>query len=305
MRAQNKRKAITFGLVIFAIVLLGPAATFSQDQHRPTTFTNTAKNFEFTIDSAFLIDRENHKVTIFGYSGPLSISVQTDKTQDPKGYVKRLYYPKEKSTKSEKAETGDFLVRKFEYETAGQFSTSIFIASSDDYFVISASASRKSDPELVRFFQSIRLNGKPLVPSMRVSENDPNAFIITKQEVSQVVLDALIKPKNTTTKAQFALVKEDPVVYDPSFSRGLIILRKPRPTYTDSARQNNKQGTIRAKVEFLKDGQIGGITVDPTLDRGLAENVAKVVKLIKFIPAEINGKPVDIMQVVEYGFAIY
>jgi len=82
-------------------------------------------------------------------------------------------------------------------------------------------------------------------------------------------------------------------------------LRKPKPSYTDNARQNNKQVTVYAKVDFLKDGQIGSITVDPRLDRGLAANVARVVRQIKFIPAEVNGKAVNVTRVLEYRFSIY
>lgn len=87
--------------------------------------------------------------------------------------------------------------------------------------------------------------------------------------------------------------------------QGLILKNKPRPPYTDLARQRNTQGEVRLKVTFLANGGIGAISVDSGLPNGLTEEAVSVAKKIVFLPARINNVPVTIVKQVYYGFSIY
>lgn len=293
-------------IVLITILMCEPAA-FSQDRTRLTSFTNEAKNFAFNISQDFLVDREGEEVRIYSYDGSTLITVLTDKRERPKKYVRDFKYPKDKITSSEKLEFNDFLVRRFEYETEIGFSTFIYAASSKDYFYISAFAKSKDNSAVTSFLQSIRVGGKPiLVNSVLGPERDETPLIITEQILSSLVQTAVNRPHNTSTKVRYKSVNEKHInLHDIPYSRPLILLRKPKALYTQSARESNRQGTIRAKVDFLKDGQIGDIIVDARLDRGLGENVAKAIKQIKFIPAEVDGKTVDATRIFEYIFSVY
>lgn len=66
-----------------------------------------------------------------------------------------------------------------------------------------------------------------------------------------------------------------------------------------------REGRIYATVEFRADGTIGAVLIDPRLDRSLAMNVAYAIAKIKFVPAEIDGKPVSVTKHVHYEFDIY
>lgn len=88
-------------------------------------------------------------------------------------------------------------------------------------------------------------------------------------------------------------------------SGALTITSKPRPTYTDAARNNDTQGSVRLKITFLANGQIGGITVVNGLPDGLTEQAIAAAKQIKFEPKKVNGVPVSVVRVVEYSFTIY
>jgi TonB family protein len=85
----------------------------------------------------------------------------------------------------------------------------------------------------------------------------------------------------------------------------LRILSKPRPSYTDAARDNLTQGTVRLRVTFLSNGEIGSILPVKSLPNGLTEEAINAAKNIKFEPATIDGKPVTISRTVEYSFSIY
>jgi TonB family protein len=90
-----------------------------------------------------------------------------------------------------------------------------------------------------------------------------------------------------------------------NYSRPLIVLRKPRPSYTDDARSASISGTVKLKALFRATGEISGITVVNKLDDGLDRNAVDVVRKIKFLPAEIDGKPVDVFRTLEYSFTLY
>lgn len=83
------------------------------------------------------------------------------------------------------------------------------------------------------------------------------------------------------------------------------ILAKPRAGYTDAARKNQVQGTIRLRVTFQANGQIGSITPVSNLPDGLTEQAIGAARQIKFEPAERAGIPITVTKVVEYTFTIY
>lgn len=85
----------------------------------------------------------------------------------------------------------------------------------------------------------------------------------------------------------------------------LRIISKPRPAYTDAARQNNVQGTISLRVTFLANGAIGAISPVNGLPFGLTEQAVTAAKRISFQPAKRNGVPYNTTKIIQYTFVIY
>jgi len=83
------------------------------------------------------------------------------------------------------------------------------------------------------------------------------------------------------------------------------IISKPRASYTDEARQNQTQGTVKLAIEFGADGTIKTVFAFQTLPYGLTENCLQAVKGIKFDPATKDGKPYTTIKIVSYSFTIY
>ena len=88
-------------------------------------------------------------------------------------------------------------------------------------------------------------------------------------------------------------------------TQGLKILSKPRPGYTDSARQANIQGTVILRVTFLASGQIGSISPVKGLPSGLTEQAIAAARRISFEPAKRNGIGQSVTRQIEYTFSIY
>jgi len=85
----------------------------------------------------------------------------------------------------------------------------------------------------------------------------------------------------------------------------LKILTQQAPGYTEEARNNLIEGTVRVRVTFSASGEITSISPVTSLPFGLTEKAIAAARLIKFIPAKRNGIPVSVSKVVEYRFTMY
>ena len=88
-------------------------------------------------------------------------------------------------------------------------------------------------------------------------------------------------------------------------TRNIKILSKPRPGYSESAKNANIGGLIRVMVGFQADGKIRHAIVTKGLGYGLDKRVIKAVKNIKFKPAMKDNKTITLVKVVQYSFTIY
>ncbi|MFM9904497.1 MAG: energy transducer TonB [Pyrinomonadaceae bacterium] len=86
---------------------------------------------------------------------------------------------------------------------------------------------------------------------------------------------------------------------------GIAIVTKPKPAYTYAARQSNIQGTVILRTTFLRNGGIGSISVVKELGLGLTEEAVIAAKKIAFLPATVDGKPINVTKQIEYTFSIY
>lgn len=96
-----------------------------------------------------------------------------------------------------------------------------------------------------------------------------------------------------------------PPVRPAGVTSALKILSKPRPGYTDAARQNNIQGTVILRVTFLASGQIGGISAVKGLPNGLTEQAIAAARRINFEPQKRDGVGQSVTKQIEYSFSIY
>lgn len=86
---------------------------------------------------------------------------------------------------------------------------------------------------------------------------------------------------------------------------GVRILSKVRSNYTDAARKNGIEGTVRLRVTFLASGEIGSISIATALPYGLTEQAIAAARQIKFTPAAKNGIAYTVAKLVEYSFSLY
>lgn len=85
----------------------------------------------------------------------------------------------------------------------------------------------------------------------------------------------------------------------------LKILAKPRPPYTELAREYNFQGFVMLRVTFLENGKIGDVSAVEKIPLGLTDNAIKAVRSMRFVSAIRGGKPFSVVKIVQYNFSIY
>ncbi|MEK6300570.1 MAG: energy transducer TonB [Acidobacteriota bacterium] len=81
-----------------------------------------------------------------------------------------------------------------------------------------------------------------------------------------------------------------------------IALNSPRPNYSEEARKNKIQGTVRARVLVSGDGTVRQVTIVRGLPDGLNEEAIRAVVQILFRPATRGGRPVAYWTTVEVDF---
>ncbi|HLM54591.1 MAG TPA: TonB family protein [Pyrinomonadaceae bacterium] len=84
-----------------------------------------------------------------------------------------------------------------------------------------------------------------------------------------------------------------------------VLNQRPEPDYTEEARLNDVEGVVRLRAVLSSSGQVTNISIIKGLPDGLTEKAIAAARLIKFTPAQKNGRPVSQYVVIEYHFTIY
>lgn len=82
------------------------------------------------------------------------------------------------------------------------------------------------------------------------------------------------------------------------------ILSKPRPAYTEEARNQRIEGEVLLEVLFSASGEASVVRMVRGLGHGLDENGAAAVRAIRFKPAQRNGVAIDSTAIVHIVFQL-
>jgi TonB family protein len=83
------------------------------------------------------------------------------------------------------------------------------------------------------------------------------------------------------------------------------LLKKPKPSYTEEARNYKVEGTVILRAVLSKTGRVENIRVVVGLPYGLNEQAIKTARKIRFVPATKEGKAVSMWIQLEYNFSLY
>jgi TonB family protein len=285
---------------------------FSQEttQKDWTNISSPKGDFTISLPPNFLVDKESELQRIYAFIDEAAINVQIEENSQAKTRLKQSrQFPPEKKSQVSRFTNGDFIGDFYNFEEDKSFSVSIYMASSKAFYMIFITSPNGKNPLIEKVIYSLKVDNQPLFKQQNpVNQDIIPSISISTLKTSPTVLEALKIKDAEKTKIKFDLknkVSEEILDNKTKYSRPLFTVRKPRANYTDIARQNNISGKVKLLVVFRADGQIGDITVIQKLDGGLSEEAAEAARKIKFLPAQLNGKSVDITKTVEYSFTIY
>lgn len=87
--------------------------------------------------------------------------------------------------------------------------------------------------------------------------------------------------------------------------KNAVITEKPRAVYTEEAKYNGVEGSVRLRVQLLASGQIGEVVPLSYLPWGLTEQAVRAARQIRFRPQTHEGRPMDAEIEVEYTFSLF
>jgi TonB family protein len=300
-----------FGFAVITLVVCN-ADTFGQGSLTNNVdewvrIQSPAKEFSVGMPATgYLFDNEDGKFKVIYENGDRSFSVIMEKMGDARERFRawaREYEEKDKRYRIFKS--GDFLERFLERhsEMGDWHSFWVQVASPRGLYHVNISTKEADSDIGMRMLRSIRLDGKQIFDAAIANPSESQTITIDSLKVSDIVLKALAQPDPSDIVLETDLgdtKKADPEKR--TYSRHTVVLRKPTAVYTDRAIRKNIYGTVKLKVICLANGTIGSIVLVRSLDKDLDRKAFEAARRIKFIPPEVDGKPVDVTLYFEYGF---
>ena len=292
--------------VVVSIVTLLFAAT-AMAQANWQTLTSSNGEFSVTVPTAYMVynNKRSNAVSVFGSGDGAYFDLTFRKTGDADELIDALQKSSSDRATQSEFEVGDAKVYTYRLKDDNAFGYSVHVATRKGYYRVMTSSKSDDNNTLASILASIRLNNQQLIkdangqPPVAASTTKVNSLrssdlvrtALQRKQFGRIeVVDGVDKP-----------LRERGVVY----SRGLIILEKPVGRYTEEARRDGVKGAVRLRVLLKGDGTIGRITVVQGLPSGLTEQAIQAASLIKFLPAEVLGVPVDREVTVEYTFTYF
>lgn len=272
-----------------------------------TTLAMKEGTFSVDMPSDFIAFKDNvrDEVKILGNRPNTTFSVTVRQTKFGKSYLAA-------SRKRLKPDTGklqSFVVGKYEldvYTYEKGVDRYIFeIASESAYFNVNVATRSANDPDIARFLNACKLDGKTFIWNSSIVMLDSDKTVYISDLKTSPVFTAALEHKQSAKIAVIEKWSKEAEPADPKFySRPFMVLKREPARLTDMARSNWIKGEVTLSILFKGDGDIGEIRVLKGLGGGLTDEAINAAKKIKFLPAEIDGKPVDVERTIVYNFGI-
>jgi|GEM_PF-5600297 len=284
--------------IIFAIFSLPVIAQNKSDWEPVTTQIGDVK---FLFPKNPVIFNRADRVTLDGSAQGVSFTVTKYALKGAKEYVERIKFGQTSPIRKDELSRGGFFVKRFDYSTEAGYSVHIYAGAGKTYCSISIYAEKLSDRTLTYFLESLVFGGEPLVPiSGRLVPVEEPSVILEKLNTSTAVTTAL--ERKCSDKIHYADAPPGQRPNDNTrYSRRLILLSQPPPQ--KQLFYKGSRGRVVLRLLFSANGCVGpAFVISGTSSRSDTWDALRAATHIRFLPAEMDGKPVDSYRNVEYVF---
>jgi len=295
-------------VITFIGILLLSSLAYSQKDSKWVDFTIAKGDFSFSLPSNYVIAKVPRGWTIVSDEAEGSIQVEKMEMDNPRGYVKNLYFFKADDQKNHKEfSIGEFLIRTVNVDKDQLRSFNVYAGSKRNYYFITVKIPSGKEELVTSLKNSLRFEGRSIIENSADTKHaEGKSLVIDNLKSSPIVEDALNKKCSGEIRYGYESTKSDDNSKDQNdksnlsrFSRWAIILDMPRIESPNSGPSN---GTIRLRVLLGSNGCVSGAIVVKTPSKEAANNAVRAASQIKFLPAIIDGKPADSFKMFEYQY---
>jgi len=303
-------------LLIF-LVLFGWARIFAQENPVPAEkwmrLENDDKDFSVALPTNAVIDAEERKYgqrfKAVALQNGVEMELQITSNKNVKDRlinIQPLDFNKLVSFK-----VGDFLILKSEPRSPiKKFYNRFWIIKKETLYLLTVAAQTGREKEVARFLASFTVAGKPFV-ALKEKTNFPEETVAisdlrTSAEVAEAFARKLEKNKIKVTYEATSDDADD--LETEGLTRKAVILERPLPKIElgfGGGISANGRFNIKLKVNFLAHGQIGDMTVLSVVNKEISKACVEAAQKIRFVPAQLNGKNVDSVRIVDYHVQLF
>jgi hypothetical protein len=292
----------------FFTFLIGGAQAQSQE---PITWRAVLSNngeFSITLPEPLVVNQDKRwgRTTIVGGAGGVGFDLHFQKESVDEETLEKNALLNPKKGTWEAFNVAKSRIHIHTYKGAKIHKLLLIVATPKGTYTVRLFAPAADNPVLRSVLASIRLNDQPVIKDAAGEAPVASASGTAKSlPVSEPVLLALKRKQTEHITAEIVPGGFTPPEDETVYSRPGMVVSQPKAVYSEAGRNNNVQGSVRLYIPLKANGNIGTIIVVAGLPSGLTEQALRAASLIKFLPAEVDGKPADFAVLREYTFAIY
>jgi TonB family protein len=225
-----------------------------------------------------------------GYGGDFVFTIESYRAARPQKIAKDLErYVTPRATFEQEITLGDFSGRQYRLNRKDVHGKVISVVTKKHVYLITLAAREENSQAAARFLNALLLGDGINAPA--------TAEALDLRESAAY--------KNALSGKPEMGAGQDDAFSSKEVTRRALIVHRPEPLYSEEARRNRVAGTVILRVVLGAGGEVKDVTVKRGLDSGLTEKAVEAALLMRFFPAEKDGRPVSQYVQVEYNFDIY
>jgi TonB family protein len=259
---------------------------FSVLTPHPPNFVKQQADYLFREGGERILEHRSYS----GYGGDFVFGIESYRAARPQRIIKDLEQRVGHwATFEQEIKLGDFSGRQFRLNRKDVYGKVLSVVTKRHAYLIMLAAREEHNQAAARFFSALLLGDGIDAPA--------TGEVLDVRE-SAVYKNALSGKPDADPGRGDAFGPKD-------VTRRALIGLRPEPLYSEEARRNRVAGTVILRLVLGAGGEVEEVTVKRGLDSGLTEKAVEAALMMRFFPAEKDGRPVSQFVQVEYGFDIY
>ncbi len=298
-------------LPIFTILLIAAVLpVFSQDASKWLRVEFEDKRLSVAVPQTNIIDTKkrelDQQLRIVAFESGVEMEVHLRKSKVAADHIRDR--KKSDNINTDSFTISDFIVLKSPPIISGGKSVrhSLTIIINDNLYVLFSRSKTGEEKEALRFLRSIRIEDKPLfVPNEETILPEASVSVSSLKTSPEIIEAEKRKTGKFKGKVTYELQELNPDTNSETvgLTHRALIIEQPLPRFSPPSNiiGSIEQISVRLKVQFRADGQVGDIIVLSNVDKNFTESSIDLARKIKFVPARQGGEFVDSFQIVGYS----